>query len=50
MKPRNEVPANLKWRTEDIFATMADWEKMYESVSNRLDFSAYEGKLNTPKT
>ena len=47
MKPRNEVPANLKWRTEDIFASMQDWEKMYANVSTRLDFSAYEGKLNT---
>ena len=47
MKPRNEVPANLKWKTEDIFASIADWEKMYAGVSTRLDFSCYEGKLNT---
>lgn len=47
MKPRNEVPANLKWRTEDIFATQQAWEDMYEDVSKRLDFSRFEGKLNT---
>ncbi len=47
MKPRNEVPANRKWRTEDLFASQAEWDKLYESVANRLDFSAYEGKLNT---
>ncbi|MBO5904107.1 MAG: hypothetical protein J6Q64_01880, partial [Clostridia bacterium] len=44
-KSRENVPANLKWRTEDIFLTQADWEKTYAEVEAKLDFSAYEGKL-----
>lgn len=47
MKPRNEVPENRKWRTQDIFATQAEWEALYEEVAQKLDFSAFEGKLNT---
>ena len=47
MKPRNEVPANLKWRTEDIFATQQAWEDMYADVSKRIDFARFEGNLNT---
>ena len=45
-KSRENVPANLKWRTEDIFSTQADWEKTYAEVEAKLDFSAYEGKLS----
>ena len=47
MKPRNEVPANLKWRTEDIFATQQAWEDMYQDVAKRIDFARFEGNLNT---
>ena len=47
MKPRHEVPENRKWRTQDIFATQADWEALYADVQTRMDFSSFEGKLNT---
>jgi oligoendopeptidase F len=47
-KERASVPAHLRWRTEDIFATEAEWEALYASVSERLDFSCYEGKLGNP--
>lgn len=49
-KERENVPQNLKWKTEDIFATMQDWEDLYQKVSQKLDFSAYEGKLNNVET
>ncbi|MBR2986527.1 MAG: oligoendopeptidase F [Clostridia bacterium] len=44
-KERHEVADNLKWRVEDIYETIEDWERDYASVSEKLDFSAYEGKL-----
>ena len=47
MKPRHEVPENRKWRTQDIFATQADWEALYADVQQRMDFSSFEGNLNT---
>ncbi len=47
MKPRHEVPENRKWRTQDIFATQEDWEALYADVQTRMDFSSFEGKLNT---
>lgn len=50
MKKRSEVAENLKWRTQDIFATKEEWEALYADVEKRLDFSAYEGKLNTVET
>lgn len=49
-KSRNEVPAALKWRVEDIFATPQDWENAYADCQGKLDFSAYEGRLNTVET
>ena len=44
---RQDVPANRRWRVEDIFADQEAWEALYASVAERMDFSAYEGKLNT---
>ncbi len=49
-KERENVPQNLKWKTEDIFATMQEWEDLYQKVAQKLDFSAYEGKLNNVET
>ena len=46
-KDRNLVPENLKWRVEDIFATTDDWNAMYTECEGELDFSEFEGKLNT---
>lgn len=45
-KERDQVPANLKWRTEDIFATVDEWNRVYDSVSEKIDFAKYEGKLS----
>ena len=47
---RSEVPASRKWRTEDIFATLDDWNKCYDSLTDKLDFSMYEGKLDNADT
>ena len=46
---RADVPAARKWRVEDLFATREAWEELFASVSERLDFSAYEGKLGDPE-
>ena len=50
MKTRKDVPENLKWRTQDMFASVEEWNKLYAEVENRIDFSAYEGKLDTVET
>ncbi|MBQ4575113.1 MAG: oligoendopeptidase F [Clostridia bacterium] len=47
---RENVPANLKWRVEDIYETQDAWEADYASLDAKIDFSAYEGKLNTAET
>ncbi len=44
-KDRKDVPANLKWRLEDIFSSLDEWNRVYDEVSGKLDFSKYEGKL-----
>ena len=49
-KERDQVPANLKWRVEDIFASQAEWDALYDKVSGELDFSEYQGKLDNAKT
>lgn len=46
-KARNLVPANLKWRVEDIFASTDDWNTLYAECEGELDFSEFEGKLHT---
>ena len=46
-KDRSQVPAHLKWRVEDIFESVEAWNAMYAEVEGDLDFSAYEGQLNT---
>ena len=49
-KDRSTVPANLKWRVEDIFASIDEWNALYAECETELDFSAFEGKLNTVET
>ena len=49
-KNRCDVPENLKWCLEDIFATLDDWNKTYAELEGELDFSKYEGKLSDPDT
>ena len=46
-KDRSTVPADLKWRVEDIFETVEDWHALYAECEGELDFSEFEGKLNT---
>ena len=46
---REQVPANLKWRVEDIFESLDEWNRVYDEVSEKLDFSKYEGKLSDPE-
>ena len=46
-KDRNQVPANLKWRVEDIFESVEAWNALYAECEGELDFSEFEGKLNT---
>ncbi len=45
-KERTEVKENLKWRVEDIFETLEEWNQVYDSVGEKIDFSKYEGKLS----
>ena len=42
---RDQVPERLKWRTEDICATMDEWESIYKDIEESIDFSEFEGKL-----
>ena len=44
---RNQVPAERKWRVEDIFESVDAWNAAYAECEGELDFSAFEGKLNT---
>lgn len=47
---RSEVPSKYLWRTEDMFKSVEDWNALYSQVEGKLDFSAYEGKLNNVET
>ncbi len=49
-KNRQDVPANLKWRLEDIFESIDAWNALYTEVSGEINFSKYEGKLSDPDT
>ena len=48
-KDRSLVPSHLKWRVEDIFATVEDWNATYAACEGQLDFSEFEGKLGDPE-
>ena len=50
MLNRKDVPENLKWRTQDMFESVADWNALYEKTEKCIDFSKYEGKLNNAGT
>ena len=49
-KDRSQVPAHLKWRVEDIFESVEAWNALYAECEGELDFSEFEGKLNTVET
>lgn len=44
---RGEVPAELTWRLEDIFATNEEWNKEFDEVSKLAEQAAqFQGTLN----
>lgn len=47
---RNSVPANLKWRVEDVFESIDAWNELYAVCESELDFSEFEGKLDNAET
>lgn len=47
---RNQVPAERKWRVEDIFENVEAWNALYAECEGELDFSEFEGKLNNVET
>ncbi len=42
---RSEVKLNNTWKTEDIFESDEEWEKAFEELSGKVNFSSYAGKL-----
>lgn len=50
MLNRKDVPVNLKWKTEDMFENLAEWNALFAKTEKRIDFAKYEGKLNTVET
>ena len=45
---RAEVPVELTWNLDDLFASAADWETALEGVdAARADVSPYQGQLGT---
>ena len=49
-KERSQVAENLKWKVEDIFATVEEWNEVYAAAEGKIDFAKYEGKLSNPDT
>jgi len=47
-KKRNEIPAEFKWKLEDLYATEADWRKDVELITKEAAAIAeFKGKLTT---
>lgn len=47
-KTRSEIPAQYKWRLEDIFATPADWRNALETIKKETaEFKKLQGTLTT---
>ena len=47
-KKRSEIPAQYKWKLENIFATTDDWRKAIETVKQATaDFESLKGTLTT---
>lgn len=43
---RSDVPAEQRWRLEDLFVSQASWDKEYQQVNKLVkEISQYEGKL-----
>lgn len=47
---REQVKERYKWKIEDIYPSDEEWEKDFENLQSRLDFSAYAGKLGDKET
>ena len=43
---RAEVEVKYRWKTEDIFASDAEWEELFQSAEKQIDFHDFAGKLN----
>jgi len=47
---RHELPAEHKWKLEDLFENQAAWDKEYAEVKEKLkDIAQYQGKLGNAK-
>lgn len=47
---RSEVPAENRWKLEDLFPDQSTWDKTFREVKEELNkIKAYEGKLSDPK-
>lgn len=44
---RNEVKKEYIWATEDIYASVEDWNEAFAKVEKGIDFGKYAGKLGT---
>jgi oligoendopeptidase F len=45
---RSEVPAEQRWRLEDLFVSQASWDKEYQLIHDLVkQIKQYEGKLTT---
>lgn len=48
LQSRNEIPADLKWRLEDIFATNQDWEReLAEAKAAKDEIQALRGTITS---
>lgn len=48
LKKRSEIPVELTWRLEDIFATDEDWEAEYKKLEEDLpEIETFQGELAT---
>ncbi|CAH1190239.1 Oligoendopeptidase F, plasmid [Paenibacillus auburnensis] len=47
---RSEVPAENRWKLEDMFASQAEWDSEYSEVKELIKkAAAFQGKLDTPE-
>ncbi|MFD1776320.1 oligoendopeptidase F [Paenibacillus rhizophilus] len=45
---RNEVPAENRWKLEDMFASQQEWDKTYDQTKQLIEeASKFQGKLST---
>lgn len=45
MLNRADIATEYKWNVEDVFASIEEWDKLFDEVKSKIDFSRYEGKL-----